>query len=156
MKTVQVQTQQRFHCLTLSLTTVSSTVAKLSSGGLNEQNMKIVKHSYISANFLLGNALFQLSSVLTIDLLKLRSTCKHYYSLFLDKLKSQDTSPMIWDHEFAQTALPWNQIFHRVKVICKESQLREFYFKLIHFIVAKKKELTLYGNTDNNKAQCFQ
>ena len=63
---------------------------------------------------------------------------------------------MIWDHEFAQTALPWNQIFHRVKVTCKESQLREFYFKLIHFIVAKKKELTLYGIIDNNKAQCFQ
>ena len=37
MKSVQVQTKQKFNCLTLSLTTVSSTVAKLSSGGLNEQ-----------------------------------------------------------------------------------------------------------------------
>ena len=36
---------QKVNCLTLSLTTVSSTVAKLSSGGLNEQNMKIVKHT---------------------------------------------------------------------------------------------------------------
>lgn len=42
---------QKVNCLTLSLTTVSSTVAKLSSGGLNEQNMKIVKHTGILTNF---------------------------------------------------------------------------------------------------------
>ena len=41
----------------------------------------------------------------------------------------------------------------RVKVICKENQLREFYFKLIHRIVATNKELTLYGIKDNNT--CF-
>ena len=57
---------------------------------------------------------------------------------------------MKWDRHFALMALPWNQIFNRVKVICKENQLREFYFKLIHRIVATKKELTLYGITDNN------
>ena len=39
--------KQNFNCLTLSLTTVSSTVAKLSSGGLNEQDMKIVKHTAV-------------------------------------------------------------------------------------------------------------
>ena len=48
------------------------------------------------------------------------------------------------------TALPWDQIFDRVELICKENQLREFYFKLIHRIVATKKELTLYGITDND------
>ena len=50
----------------------------------------------------------------------------------------------------APTALPWNQIFNRGNVICKESQLREFYIKLIHRIVATKKELILYGITDIN------
>ena len=99
-------------------------------------------------NFLSGGTLFQLSSVLTIDFLKLRS--KDYYWLFLNKRKSQAIGPMKWDRDFAPTALPWNQIFNRVKVICKENQPREFYFKLIHRIVTTKKELTLYGITDNN------
>ena len=102
-----------------------------------------------NVNFLSGGTLFQLSSVLTINLLKLRSN--DYYWLFLNKRKSQlATGPMKWDREFAPTALPWNQIFDRVKLICKENQLREFYFKLIHRIVATKKELTLYGITDND------
>ena len=39
------------------------------------------------------------------------------------------------------------------KAICKENQLSEFYFKLIHRIVATKKEFTLYGITHNNR--CF-
>lgn len=43
----------------------------------------------------------------------------------------------------AKNRRAWNQIF---KVICKESIE-------IHCIVAKKKELTLYGITDNNR--CF-
>ena len=37
-----------------------------------------------------------------------------------------------------------------MKVTCKENQLREFYFTLIYRIVATKKELTLYGITDND------
>ena len=102
-----------------------------------------------NVNFLSGGTLFQLSSVLTINLLKLRSN--DYYWLFLNKRKSQlATGPIKWDREFAPTALPWDQIFDRVKLICKENQLREFYFKLIHRIVATKKELTLYGITDND------
>ena len=75
-----------------------------------------------NVNFLSGGTSFQLSSVITIDLLKLRS--KDYYWLFLNKRKSQATGPMKWDRDFAPTALPWNQIFNRVKVICKENQLR--------------------------------
>ena len=76
-----------------------------------------------NANFLSGGTLFQLSSVLTINLLKLGS--KDYYWLFLNKRKFQATGPMKWDRDFHPTALPWNQIFDRVKAICKENQLRE-------------------------------
>ena len=75
---------------------------------------------------------------------------KDYYWLFLNKRKVQATGPMKWDRDFAPSALPWNQIFDRVKVICKENQLREFYFKLIHRIVTTKRELNLYGITDNS------
>ena len=60
---------------------------------------------------------------------------------------------MKWDGDFVPMALPWHQVFNREKVICKENQLREFYFKLIHRIIATKKELTLYGITNNNV--CF-
>ena len=97
-----------------------------------------------NANFLSGGTLFQLSLVLTIDLLKLGS--KDYYWLFLNKRRSQVTGPMKWNRDFDPTALPWNQIFDRVKTICKENQLREFYSKLIYRIVAMKKELALYGS----------
>ena len=101
-----------------------------------------------NVNFLSGDTLFQLSSDLTIDLLKLRS--KDNYWRFLNKRKAQATGLMNWDRDFGPSALPWNQIFNRARVICKENQLREFYFKLIHCIVITKKELTLYGITDNN------
>jgi len=101
-----------------------------------------------NVNFLSGGTLFHLTLALSIDFLKLRS--KDYYWLFLNKRKPKATGPMKWDRDFVPMALPWHQIFNRVKVICKENQLREFYFKLIHRIVATKKELTLYGITFNN------
>ena len=56
--------------------------------------------------------------------------------------------PLVQRNESA--TLPWNQIFNKVKAIFKNNQLREFYFKLIHHIVAMKKELTLYGILYNN------
>ena len=72
--------------------------------------------------FLSGGTFFQITPVLTIDLLKLRS--KDYYWLFPNKRKPQATGPMKWDRDFVPTALPWHEIFDRVKVICKENQLR--------------------------------
>ena len=102
-------------------------------------------------NFLTGSTLFQLTPLLTIDLLKLRS--KDYYWLFLNKSKSQAIGPSKWERDLAPAALPWSEIFNRVKVISKQNHLREFYYKLIHHIVVTKKELSLYGITDNNK--CF-
>ena len=77
-----------------------------------------------NVNFLSGGTLFQLTSVLTIEPLKLRS--KDYYWLFLYKRKPQAAGPMKWDRVFVPTALPWYHIFNRVKVICEENQLREF------------------------------
>jgi len=71
---------------------------------------KSKKHAQPNVNFLSGGTLFQLSSVLTIDLLKLRSQV--YYWLFLNKQKPQATGPMKWDRELALTSLPWNQIFN--------------------------------------------
>ena len=50
-------------------------------------------------NFLSGGSLFQVSSVLTIDLLNTRSI--DYYWLFLNKRKSQATGPVKWDRGFA-------------------------------------------------------
>ena len=56
--------------------------------------------------------------------------------------------PLVQRNESA--TLPWNQIFNKVKAIFKNDKLREFYFKLIHHIVAMKRELTLYGILYNN------
>ncbi|KAL9978329.1 hypothetical protein ACROYT_G015829, partial [Oculina patagonica] len=63
------------------------------------------------------------------------------------------TGPLKWERDLAPAALPWREIFTRVKHICKENRLREFYYKLIHRIVVTKKELNLYGITHNNR--CF-
>ena len=137
------QFQQR-HAINCSFLSYFQIISAIPSALWKKAN----EHAKPNVNFLSGDTLFQLSSDLTIDLLKLRS--KDYYWLFLNKRKAQATGPMKWDHNFAPSALPWNQIFNRVRVICKENQLREFYFKLIHRIVITKKELTLYGITDNN------
>lgn len=54
------------------------------------------------------------------------------------------------ERDLAPAALPWNEIFNRVKVICKQNSLREFFYTLIHRIVVTEKELGLYGiNTVN-------
>ena len=42
-------------------------------------------------------------------------------------------------------------IFSRVKNVCKDNKLREFYFKLLHRIVVTKKELFLFGKAKDTK-----
>jgi len=71
---------------------------------------KAKEHAKPNVNFLFGGTLFQLSLVLTIDLLKIR--CQDYYWLYLNKWEPQATGPVKWDREFAPTSLPWNQIFN--------------------------------------------
>ena len=113
--------------------------------------VKAKKRARPNVNFLTGSTLFQLSPLLTIDLLKLRS--KDYYWLFLNKIKAQATGPSKWDRDLAPTVLPWNEIFNRVKTICKDNRLKEFFYKLIHRTVVTKRELTIYGIT--NEDSCF-
>jgi len=47
------------------------------------------------------------------------------------------------DLQIDQTSL--KPIFSRVKDVCKDNKLREFYFKLLHRPVVTKKELFLFG-----------
>ena len=53
------------------------------------------------------------------------------------------------DLQIDQTSL--KTIFSRVKNVCKDNKLREFYFQLLHRIVVTKKELFLFGKAEDTK-----
>ena len=77
---------------------------------------------------------------------------KDYYWLFLINgslstlVQRIGTATLLW-----QLCQKTKLIFNRVKVTCKENHVREFYYQLIHCIVTTKKEITLYGMTDNKE-----
>ena len=51
----------------------------------------------------------------------------------------------------------WKNYFKQIKLMCKENKLKEFYFKLVHRILVSKKELHLFGVSNNsNCTYCSQ
>jgi len=49
----------------------------------------------------------------------------------------------------------WTRIFKSLKIICKETKLKEFQFKFIHRTIVTKKELFRFGiKTDDEFLYC--
>jgi len=46
-----------------------------------------------------------------------------------------------WERDLQMYRTPLKPFFSRVKSVCKDKKLREFYFKLLHRIVVTKTEL---------------
>ena len=90
---------------------------------------------------------FQLSPSISIDLMKMKN--KDYYWLFMKKSISKITATSKWERELSLNDIHWKDHFKQLKCICKENKLKEFYFNLVHRILVSKKELHLYGITDN-------
>ena len=89
------------------------------------------------------NTLFQLSSTIQVNLLKSRS--KDYYWLFINKVNPELKAPKKWARDLQFNNIELNGYFKNLKSICKENNLREFYFKFLHRIIVTRKELCLYG-----------
>ena len=100
------------------------------------------KHKFEKDNFL-----FPLSPTVSINLLKVKS--KDFYWLITNKSVTKATGPRKWEHEIQRMNLNWPCYFSKLKLICKESKLREFYYKFLHRIIVTKKELYCFGIESN-------
>ena len=95
------------------------------------------------STFLAENA-FQLSPNTVIDLHKLKS--REYYCLLMNKDNVEICLACSKRARDLQTVdLQLDTYFNRVKNVCKNNKLNEFYLKLLHRIVVIKKELFFYG-----------
>ena len=79
---------------------------------------------------------FQLSSTIKVNLLKLKS--KDYYRLFINKVNPELKAPKKWARNLQFNGIELSCYFKNIKSICKENNLREFYFTFLHRIIDKK------------------
>ena len=86
---------------------------------------------------------FQLSSSININLLKWKS--RDYYWLFINKDNPELKAPKKWARDLQSNEIELTGYFKHLRNICKENNLREFYFKFLHRIIVTRKELCLYG-----------
>ena len=91
--------------------------------------------------------LFPLSPTVSINLLKIKS--KDFYWLITNKSVTKATGPRKWEHETQRMNLNWPCYFSKLKLICKERKLREFYYKFLHRIIATRKKLYCFGIESN-------
>ena len=93
----------------------------------------------------LAEKAFQLSPNTTIDLHKMKN--RDYYWLLINKDDVKIKATPKWARDLQVVDLNLDTFFNRVKNVCKNNKLKEFYFKLLHRIVVTKKELSLlrYG-----------
>ena len=75
---------------------------------------------------------------------------KDFYWLITNKFVTKATGSRKWEHEIQSMNLNWPCYFSKLKLICKEARLREFYYKLLHRIIVTKKELYYSGIESNN------
>ena len=91
----------------------------------------------------LAEKAFQLSPNTTIDLHKMKN--RDYYWLLINKDDVKIKATPKWARDLQVVDLNLDTFFNRVKNVCKNNKLKEFYFKLLHRIVVTKKELSFYG-----------
>ena len=93
--------------------------------------------------YLPDDTFFQLSSSININLLKWKS--RDYYWLFINKDNPELKAPRKWARDLQSNEIELTGYFKHLRNICKENNLREFYFKFLHRIIVTRKELCLYG-----------
>ena len=84
-----------------------------------------------------NNTFFQLSSTIKVNLLKSKS--KDYYWLFINKANPELKAPKKWARDLQFNHIELSGYFKNLKSICKENNLREFYFKFLHRIIVTRK-----------------
>ena len=75
---------------------------------------------------------------------------KDYYWLFVKKSTPLVTALSKWERDLSSNDIHWKNYF-------KKNKFKEFYFKLVHRILVSKKELHLFGVSNNsNCTYCGQ
>ena len=97
-------------------------------------------------NFDRNNVIFHLSPSMSLNLLKMQS--RDYYWL-LNRGDTKATGLIKWEKELQLVDFKWENYFNSIKTFCNETKLRDFYYKLLHRIVATKRELFFYGIASN-------
>ena len=98
---------------------------------------------------LLLNSVFQFSPEISINLTKMKN--RDYYRLLMNKEPIKLKANCEWERDLQIDQTSLKTIFSRVKNVCKDNKLREFYFKLLHRIVVTKNELFLFGKAEDTK-----
>ena len=109
--------------------------------------IKDARRHYIDKSSILSKSSFQLSADLSLDLLKMKN--RNYYWLLISKDQQEINTNMKLERDFLPEKILARHHFSRVKNICRDNKLREFYFKLLHRIVVTKRELFTYGIAEN-------
>ena len=86
--------------------------------------------------------LFQLAPDVSLDLLKMKN--KDYYWLLIDSEKHEIKASSKWKRDLQIDETILETSFTRVKGICSDNKLKEFYFKLLHRTVVKKRIVHLW------------
>ena len=76
---------------------------------------------------------------------------RDYYRLLINKEPTELKANSKWERHLRVNQTSLETFFNRVKSVCKDNKLREFYFKLLHRIVVTKKELFLFGKAEDTK-----
>ena len=74
-----------------------------------------------------------------VDLADMR--CKHYYEIFNKNPTVEPTGIKTWKVNFVDTHKEWKNKFSFVYQTTRDNKLRQFSFRLLHRIIATKKEL---------------
>ena len=98
---------------------------------------------------LLSSTMFHLSPETSINLTKMKN--KDYYQLLVKKEKIEPKATSKWERDLQVGQASLQPFFSRVRNVCRDNKLREFYFKLLHRIVVTKKELFLFGVAEDAK-----
>ena len=109
--------------------------------------VKKAREKHLDKSTFLAVDAFQLSPNTVIDLLKMKN--KDYYWLLINKDNQEIKAEVKWSRDLHSEEFRLDDLFSRVKNVCKENKMREFYFKLIHRIVVTKKELFFFGIEDD-------
>ena len=76
---------------------------------------------------------------------------RDYYWLLINKEPIELKANSKWERDLQIDQTSLKTFFTRVKSVCKDNKLREFYFKLLHRIVVTKKDLFLFGKAEETK-----
>ena len=76
---------------------------------------------------------------------------KDYYRVLINKEQIELKANSKWERDLQIRQTSLKPSFSRVKNVCRDDKLREFYFKLLHRIVVTKKELFLFDLAENAK-----